>query len=215
MLKLCGFPISNYHNKLKLALLEKNIPYTEEVIMPSQEESFLARSPMGKIPFLVTDEGNISESQAILEFLEDKFPQNSLYPSDAYAKAKCREIIQHLELNVELVARRLYPEAFFGQPVSTETKTEVREKVEKSLKGLARIVEFSPYAAGESFSAADCTMWPSLGVMSMALTKIYDQDIVSALPGLDKYMQVMEARSSVQKVALDRDKAMQEFLAES
>ncbi len=215
MLKLCGFPISNYHNKIKLALLEKNIPYTEEVIMPSQEESFLARSPMGKIPVLVTDDGNISESQAILEYLEDKFPQNSLYPPDPFARAKCREIIQHLELNVELVARRLYPEAFFGQPVSTETKNEVREKIEKSLTGLARIVEFSPYAAGECFSAVDCTMWPSVGVMSMALNKIYDQDIVSTLPGLDKYMEVMEARSSVQKVALDRDKAMQEFFAES
>ncbi len=148
MLKLCGVPISNYYNKVKLVLLEKNIPFSEELIMPSQDDSFLKRSPMGKIPILLTDEGSISESQAILEYLEDKFPQNSLYPSDPFSKAKCREIIQHSELNLELTARRLYPEAFFGQSVSVETKNEVCEKVEKSLAGLARIVKFSPFAAG-------------------------------------------------------------------
>ena len=211
MLKLCGTPVSNYYNKIKLALLEKNIPFSEELIMPSQDDSFLKRSPMGKIPVLLTDEGSISESQAILEYLEDTFPQNALYPSDPFSRAKCREIIQHLELNLELIARRLYPEAFFGQSVPDVTRSEVREKIEKSLNGFARLVKFSPFAAGDYFSAADCTLWPSCGIMSKVFTKVYGQDYMATLEGLNEYMALMESRSSVQKVALDRDKAMQAF----
>lgn len=32
MLILCGFPISNYYNKVKMALLEKNVPFIEELV---------------------------------------------------------------------------------------------------------------------------------------------------------------------------------------
>ena len=46
MLRLCGFHISNYHNKVRIALLEKGVePFEEDATCkPSQEEEFLARS---------------------------------------------------------------------------------------------------------------------------------------------------------------------------
>ena len=67
MLKLCGFRISNYHNKVRIALLEKGIPHEEDAsCKPSQADEFLARSPAGKVPFLELDGGRrLCESQAI------------------------------------------------------------------------------------------------------------------------------------------------------
>ena len=144
MITLFGIAISNYYNKTKLVLLEKGIPFKEEVVMPSQDQSVLSRSPLGKIPYIQTEQGYLSESQAILEYLEDVYPENPLYPKDPFERAKCREFIQHIELNVELVARRLYSEAFFGSTVSEETKGEVREKVKSGLEGLKRLAVFSP-----------------------------------------------------------------------
>jgi|GEM_PF-2120773 len=47
--------------------------------------------------------------------------------------------------------------------------------------------------------------------MSKAFNAVYGQDIMQKLTGLAEYMVVVESRSSVQKVAMDRDKAMQEF----
>jgi glutathione S-transferase len=44
-----------------------------------------------------------------------------MYPATVFARAKCRELIQHLELNSEWVARRLYKESIFGGSVSEET----------------------------------------------------------------------------------------------
>ena len=126
MLELCGFAASNYYNKVKLALLEKGVAFQETHAYPSSAEAFLAESPMGKIPYLRCLQGTMSESQAIAEYLDDAFPEKPLYPADSFERAKCRELIQVMELYLELPARRLYPAAFFGGTASDDLKNEVQ-----------------------------------------------------------------------------------------
>ncbi len=212
MINLCGVDISNYYNKVKLILLEKDIPFTEENVLPSQDEALLKRSPLGKIPFIETERGNLSESQVILEYLEEIYPQKPLYPADSFERAKCRELIQHLELNVELHARRLYKEVFFGGTVSDETKAEAKDRLEIGLKGLARLAKFSPYIAGDTYTAADCVAWLHFFMVTLASQKIYGVDMVAAhLPDVASYMQLLETRPAVQKVAADRGAAITAF----
>ena len=123
MLKLCGFHLSNYHNKVRLALLEKGIAFEEDAnCRPSQKDDWLSRSPLGKVPIIETEAGSLAESQVICDYLEDAYPQTPLYPKDPLAKARVRELITVIELHLELVARRLYGEVFFGGQVSDETK---------------------------------------------------------------------------------------------
>ena len=118
MLKLGGFAVSNYYNKVKVALLEKGIPFEEAFSMTSQEEEYRKRSPMGKVPYLEVDGRFLCESQVICEYLEEHYPSHPLYPKDLFERAKVRELINIMELNMELVARRLYAQAFFGgEPV--------------------------------------------------------------------------------------------------
>ena len=74
MLKLYGTPLSNNYNKAKLALLEKGLAFEEVAAPPSQEESFLQRSPMGKVPFIEVDGRFLAESQAIVEYIEETHP---------------------------------------------------------------------------------------------------------------------------------------------
>lgn len=213
MINLCGFAVSNYYNKTKLVLLEKGIDFTEEQVFPSQDEALLKRSPLGKIPFIETEQGCLSESQVILEYLEEVYPEIPLYPADSFQRAKCRELIQHLELNIELHARRLYKEAFFGGTVSDEVKNEVKELLEKGLKGLARLAKFSPYIAGDTYTAADCVAWLHFFMVSATSQKIYGADLVAAhFPDIASYMQLIETRPAAQKVATDRAAAMAAFL---
>ena len=64
-LKLCGFAASNYYNKVKLQLLEKDVAFEEELVYTgSTHPKLMARSPMGKVPFIDTPGGAISESTA-------------------------------------------------------------------------------------------------------------------------------------------------------
>jgi glutathione S-transferase len=53
MITLCGRPMSNYYNKVKLVLLEKGLPFDEEFVgTGSRDEAVLAATPLGKIPFI-------------------------------------------------------------------------------------------------------------------------------------------------------------------
>lgn len=212
MINLCGFAVSNYYNKTKLVMLEKGIDFTEEQIFPSQDEALLKRSPLGKIPFIETESGNLSESQVILEYLEESYPEKPLYPADRFERAKCRELIQHLELNIELHARHLYKEAFFGGTVSEETKNEVKERLGIGLKGLARLTKFSPFIAGDTYTAADCVAWLHFFMVSLTTQKIYGTDMLAAhFPDVANYMRFIETRPAVQKVAADRGAALAAF----
>jgi len=213
MIVLCGFGVSNYYNKLKLCLLEKNAPFQEMLIYPWERESFLHASPLGRIPYIETDQGGLSESQAILEYFEELYPAKPLFPEELFARAKCRELLQHLELNVEWVARRLYREAFFGGVVSDETKAEVFAKLVVGLSGLARLAKFSPFICGDELTAADCAAFFHLDFVRQATSKIYGVDLLEKhLPGASDYLAFLQQRPHVQKTTADRAVALQVFL---
>jgi len=211
---LCGFAVSNYYNKVKLSLLEKGVPFTEAVVYPSQKEEFLSESPMGKVPFMRTAKGVLSESQVLTEFIEDSWPEPPLYPRDLYARARCRELIEHIELHLELPARRLYLEAFFGGTVSEETRKEVAPLLEKGLRSLARLVRFAPFIAGENFTHADCAAWVHLPLLSQATRKIYGRDFIEEfLPQAKAYLKLVSERPHAQKVNEDRKAAMEAYMS--
>ena len=109
MIRLSGFRISNYHNKVRIALLEKGIAFEEDDnVKPSQNGDYLARSPMGKVPYLEVNGTLLRESEVILEYLEDAFPQKPLLPKDPLERARVRELVTFIELHMELVVRPMY-----------------------------------------------------------------------------------------------------------
>lgn len=210
MITLCGFPISNYYNKVKLALLEKNVPFVEETVMTkSTDEAVLSASPLAKIPFIRTPQGGLCESQAILDYLEAAYPNPPLLPADAFAAAKIHELMIFINLHLELVARDLYPEAFFGGKVSDGTKARVRETLTKNIKAFQRLAKFAPFVGGDTFTQADCAAYASLPVIGMATKTIYGEDLLQAA-GVDykAYMKLIGERPSAQKVAADRKAAL-------
>ena len=201
MLTLCGFSASNYYNKVKLALLEKGIPFDEELAWAGQTDT--AASPLGKVPYLKTDEGTLCESTVILEYLEAKYPQHPLLPADPFAAAKARELLRFIELHLELVARNLYPEAFFGGKVSDAAKEKVGRQLEKNVAAFAKLASFSPFIGGTDFTLADVAAVVHLPLVSSASKIIYGKDVLADLPVRD-YLKRLGERPHVQKVNADR-----------
>jgi glutathione S-transferase len=207
---LCGFPISNYYNKVKLALLEKGVAFNEEVVMTkSTDPAVLAASPLAKIPFIRTPQGSLCESQAIVEYIEAAYPQPALMPPDAFAAAKVRELCTFIDLHLELVARDLYPQAFFGGTVSEGSQARVKKQLEKNIPAFLKLAKFSPMVAGGGqFTLADCAAWVNLPLVGMATKAVYGEDMLIAL-GCDckLYIKMIGERPSAQKVAADRKAA--------
>lgn len=201
MLTLCGFAASNYYNKVKLALLEKGVAFEEELAWLGQTDK--AASPLGKVPYLKTDAGPLSESTVLLEYIEDAYPARPLMPADAFQKAKVREIVRYLELHLELVARNLYGEAFFGGKVSDAAKEKTGEQLTKNVAAFAQLVKFSPFIAGDAFTLADCAAAVHLPLVSSATKIIYGRDCLADLP-VREYLKMLGERPAVQTVNADR-----------
>jgi glutathione S-transferase len=208
MLKLCGFHISNYFNKARIVLLEKGIEHQMDAsCRPSQDAAFLARTPMGKVPFLELDGATLAESQVICEYLEDAFPQRPLYPRDPLERARVRELIAFLELHVELVARRLYGQVFFGQPADEALKQAVEKDLAKGLRALRTRGKFAPFIAGSELTLADCAAFVHLPLVALATRLAYGEDKLAALPDLKTYIAMLGERPAFRTVNEDRKAA--------
>jgi len=210
MITLCGFAVSNYYNIVKQALLEKEIPFAEEYVTTgSKEEAVLADSPLAKVPFIRTPQGGMCETAVILDYLEAQYPAHPLMPSDAFAAAKVRELITFMNLHLELVARELYGQAFFGGTVSDAVQASVRKRLEKNIVAFKRLAKFAPYVAGDSFTLADCVAFSNLPLVGMATRAIYSEDLLAA-GGVDykPYVKMLGERPSSLAVVAGRKAAM-------
>ena len=210
MLVLHGSPISNYYNKVKLALLEKGLPFEEQrVDFKNKSEDLLAASPLGKIPYLATQQGCVCESQAILEYLESAHPQPALLPADPFAAAKVRELVTFLDWHLEMAVRQLYGVAFFGAPPLSESNlARIRREIEQKIAGLKRLLKMAPYAACDRFTMADCSAFADLPLVGMATKAAYGEDLLLA-HGIDykPYVKFIGERPAAQRVVADRKAA--------
>lgn len=206
MITLYGSSLSNYYNKAKLALLEKGLPFREELVGTGRsDEAVLACSPLAKIPYIGTPQGPLCESQAILEYLEAAHPNPPLLPADPYAAAKVRELTVFIELHVELCVRQVYPQAFFGQSQSEHTLARVRPRLGKHLAAFKRLARFAPYVAGDTFTQADCSAWVSLPLVALASRAVWGEDLLAASGiELKPYKDLIGQRPSARTVTADR-----------
>lgn len=208
MIRLCGFHISNYHNKVRIALLEKGIAFEEDSsVKPSQKDEYLLISPMGKVPYLEVDGTRLRESGVILEYLEDAYPDKPLLPTDPLERAKVRELVVFIELHLELVVRRLYGGLFFGGSYSDETRQQVEKGVAKGVRALKAVAKFDPYIAGKALSIADCAAFVHLPLVSLVTKTAFGRDFLDDLPQVKPYLKMLGERPAFAKVNEDRKAA--------
>lgn len=213
MLKLHGFSVSNYYNMVKLALMEKGVPFEAVAVHGGQREEFLAISPRGKVPVLQTERGYINETSVILEYLEETHPDKPLLPSDPQARAYVRSLMREIELYIELPARACYMEAFFGGKVDEAIKAKSLEDLNLGLASLKRHGAFSPYLAGDTLSLADLYFLYSLDLACVVMGKLFATDVLADFPQAAALFKLLNQNPNVQKVAADKDAEMEQFLA--
>lgn len=204
MIRLCGFRISNYHNKVRIALLEKGIPHEEdENIKPSQEGNHLEKSPMGKVPYLEVDGECLRESAVIMEYLEEAYPARPLLPRDPLARAKVRELNTFIELHLELVVRPLYRH-LGGKPVPDELRQRVEKDVAKGVRSLKAVAKFEPFIAGRELTIADCAAFVHLPLVTLVTKNFLGRDFLEDIPQVKPYLKMLGERPAFAKVNEDR-----------
>ncbi len=209
MLKLHGFVQSSYYSMVKLTLREKGLPFEEVHVALGADgklvpdESYREKNPIAKVPCLETDSGFLSETSAIIDYLDVLGTGPSFYPADPFEKAKVRELIKYLELYIELPARRLYGE-LSGRPVSDGEKQTVRGLLEDGFGALVRLARFDPYITGREITYADFFAYYALPNATWMTKTVYGWDTYRTISGLKPLIELMRQRETIERIAAER-----------
>jgi len=89
--RIIGSYVSPYVRKVLVCLHVKGVPYEIDPIIPFMgDDRFSALSPLRRIPVLIDDRVTLSDSSVICQYLEDRYPTPSLYPTDVADRARAR-----------------------------------------------------------------------------------------------------------------------------
>ena len=213
MIKLHGFSYSNYYNIVKHALMLKDIPFEENIVYPGTLE-LMQVSPVGKVPAMTIESGSsLSESSVLVDYLEDAYPQRPLYPADAEARARVRQLMKVSELYLELPARRLLPAVLAKVEIPKATLDEVRATLERGVGAMESLAKFSPYVAGEDLTLADVYLRYALAIPKMVGPSQLDWDIVAAVEGLTQWDEMMADSDISRKIDADMRDNQEEFMS--
>ncbi len=213
MFKLYGFAASNYFNMVKLALLEKQIPFEIVSMHGCQNSETLAVSARGKVPVLQTDEGFISETDVILRYIEDTHTQVPLLPSSPFARAQVWTTAKEIELYIELPARMCYVEVLFGgRPTPEALKAKAKRDLIKGFAALARRGQFAPYLAGAEFTLADIYFMYSVDLAQDVAQRLFGLNLLDEVKGARQLLEQLNDRPCARAVAADREADFPIFL---
>jgi glutathione S-transferase len=211
MLKLHGFAVSNYYNMVKLALLEKGLSFEEVTFYGGQAPQALAVSPRGKVPALETEHGFLSETNVILDYIEQTRGGKALLPADPFEQAKVRELLKEIELYIELPARTCYAEAFFGTAVEPVIKERARTELLAGFATLKRNGRFAPYVAGEELTLADLMFCFSVDLAYAVGKKVLNIDFLADFPQAAALLEKMRENPHMARIVADKEAAMPAF----
>ncbi len=171
-MKLYNYFRSSASFRVRIALELKGLPYdyvpVHLVKGDHKQEAYAAISPTLLVPTLVTGEGDaLSQSMAIMEYLDETHPEPPLLPNDALGRAKVRALAQDIACEIHpLNNLRVLKYLVHELKLDEEAKNNwyrhwVRSGLEAFERQLTRLPA-STYCYGETPTLADCCLVPQI-----------------------------------------------------
>jgi glutathione S-transferase len=138
-----------YAARARIALAEKGIAYDAVEIDLSDRPAWLyEKNPLGRVPVYEEDEGLVlPESEVIMEYLEERYPEPALWPADPAERALGRLWLQRFDDRL-------------GGAYYAARRGDGREQLDASLVGLDQSLEAQPYLSGCEYGLADIGYLP-------------------------------------------------------
>jgi glutathione S-transferase len=194
MNKVYGAILSPLVRKVLMVLEYKGIDYENIMVAPFRPTEELKKiSPMGKIPAFVDDYVAIADSTVICDYIDNKYPQSSVYPTNPADRAQVlwleefadTELFEHLVKG--LFFERVVAPQIHRKPTDEARVKDCIEKVEPALGYLERQISSSEFLVAGQLSIAD------LSVGSIFLNAKYAKFTVdeSRWPRLAAYLEAI------------------------
>ena len=169
---LYAVPVSGYSAKTRIVLEAKRIPY-EERLPPEGYRSAAYRAivPMGTVPAIVVGDFVLSESEAIAEYLEERFPTPTLLPGDPQARARIRFLARYHDLMLEPAVRTLFAHVDPNRRDAAFVAGAVAQ-IDDRIARLEHLLGPGPFAHGNSLTLADCGFATTLPLAQMLVAAV-------------------------------------------
>jgi glutathione S-transferase len=156
---------SPYVFSVFVALEEKGLPYELRLLSLTEGEhlnpEYVARSVTNRVPMLTHKEFSISESSAINEYLEERFPPPKyarLYPDDVKERAKVRMVQALLRSDFIPIREERSTETVFQGAPAHALSANAQASVERLYRIASQLVSGAENMITEHFSIADADL---------------------------------------------------------
>lgn len=162
---------SPYAWRVWLTLEHKQVPYELRMLSFSagdtRKPEYLAINPRGLVPSIVDEGMALWESSAIVEYLEDRYPERSVFPRDVRERARVRRLIREADQYLATGSELIVDQVFFQPDASKRDAEAIAKGREMSAAELAHLERElrTPFLAGETAGAADYTWYPLLALL--------------------------------------------------
>jgi maleylacetoacetate isomerase/maleylpyruvate isomerase len=156
--------------RVRIALNLKNISYTQKPVHLLEDggqqykTEYLALNPTAEVPTLVHDGKIISQSFAIIEYLDEIFPNPAIMPLSAYDRAKVRQICENINCGIHPLTN-LKVMQFLNREMGIQQNEKWQHHwIKKGLEALEKILEKTAgtYAFGGTITCADIFIVPQI-----------------------------------------------------
>ena len=169
MLQLYSYFRSSAAYRVRIALNYKGIEYQQIPVNlldnEQNSEMYLTVNPLGLVPALELADGTIiTQSTAILEWLEEQYPEPGLYPSDAATRAKARSLCNSIACDIHpLNNLRVLKYLKEELKVSEEQKNNwYQHWIAKGFSSVEETLSPDSYALGDAVSMVDIYLIPQV-----------------------------------------------------
>jgi glutathione S-transferase len=178
--------------RVLLTLEVKGLAYQSTLLEFSKGEhkasGFLKLNPRGKVPVLKDDEFVLSESLAIMAYLDKKYPEPPLYGTSPQETGLIWRAILEMEAYMVSAGDKLVRPLFFGQGLEeTDKIQEAAATIRRELKRIDTELEGASWLIGNQMSAADISLFPLVQMIFRAAGKDVAKPFDFELLPLDKY----------------------------
>lgn len=210
MISFYTHPVSNFAAKVEVALRFKRVPY-EAVPPPGGYGSadYKPIVPAGTIPAIVHEGLVLSESETIVEYLEEAFPEPPLLPHGIAARARCRQLARFHDTRLEPPLRALFPHM---TPAGRDPAFVARqlELFRTRLADLAVMATTAPWLAGAALTLADLPYPPTLLMAGLMLEHLGERLVLP--PALDEWHAMAVAHPAFAPVLAAQEAASRDWL---
>ncbi len=209
MIVLYATDVSLYSAKVAIALEHKGVPH-ERRMPPGgtyRSPEYRAIVPAGTLPAI--DDGGfvLSESDAIIEYVEETRKGPPLLPADPRARARARYAARIHDLRIEPRVRALFP--FIGAAHGADSALGT---LRDAIAALPALIAPAPFAAGIAFGLGDCG-WAPTFYLADRLAAALGGPVLEYDPVIRRWRAALDAVPAVRKVMSAYPRAVEAWIA--